>query len=70
MRNITIEQVLESIDSLGTEDQVYVLEVLSKRIIELRRRSIAEKAREAEKAYKKGRVKRGSVDDLWKDLNG
>ena len=67
---MTIEQVLESIDSLGMDDQVYLLEVLSKRMIELRRRSIAERAKEAEKDYKKGKVKRGSVDDLWKDLNG
>ncbi len=65
----SINEVLESIEKLNVEDQACISEVLSKRLIELRRSEIAGRAREAEQAYKEGKTKRGSFDDLWKDLN-
>jgi len=64
-----VKDVLESIERLDISDQTYICEVLSKRLIELRRLQIANRAVEAEKAYKKGKTKKGSFDDLWKDLN-
>jgi hypothetical protein len=64
-----IKEVLESIESLDIDAQAYILEVLSKRLVDLRRAEIAKRAEEAEHVYREGKVKSGTVDDLWKDLN-
>jgi len=65
----SINRVLEGIEKLDVDDQTYVSEVLSKRLIELRRSEIARRAKEAERAYKQRKTKKGSFKDLWKDLN-
>jgi hypothetical protein len=64
-----INEVLESIEKLDIDEQGYISEVLSKRLVELRRAEIAKRAIESEQAYKKGETKKGSFKDLWKDLN-
>lgn len=66
---VSINNVLETIEGLDIDNQAYILEVLSKRLIELRRAKIAKRAEEAEQAYREGKVKRGKIGDLWKDLN-
>lgn len=38
-------------------------------LVELRRAEISKRAKEAVRAYKKGTVKSGNFNDLWKDLN-
>ena len=63
-----VNEVLENIENLDIKDRVYISEVLSKRLIELRRTEIAERAREAEQVYREGKVKKGGIGDLWKDL--
>jgi hypothetical protein len=65
----TINKVLVSIEKLDVDDQTYLSEVLSKRLIELRRSEIARRAKEAERAYKQRKIKKGSFKNLWKDLN-
>jgi len=64
-----IKEVLDDIENLDIEDQAYILEVLSKRLIDLRRSEIAKRAKEAEKAYREGKAKSGTAADLWKDLS-
>ncbi|MFQ6062859.1 MAG: hypothetical protein ACE5J9_06760 [Methanosarcinales archaeon] len=66
---VNINEVLKSIESLDIEDQAYILNILSKRLVELRRSEIAKRAIEAEQAYIEGKVKRGDFNSLWKDLN-
>lgn len=65
----TINEVLVSIEKLDVDDQTYVSEVLSKRLIELRRKELAKRAKEAEQAYKERKTKKDSFKHLWKDLN-
>ena len=64
-----INEVLESIEKLHIGDQTYICEILSKRLIEVRRSEIVKRAVEAEQAYKEGKTKKGSFEHLWKDLN-
>jgi hypothetical protein len=45
------------------------LDIHSKSLIELRRSEIAKRAEEAEQAYREGKVKIDTVEDLWIDLN-
>ena len=65
----SIKDVLETIESLDINDQTYIFRVLSKRMIDLKRSEIAKRAIEAEQAFSDLRVKRGTLDDLWEDLN-
>ena len=65
----SVNEVLESIEKLDIEDQVYISEILFKRMIELKRAKIARRAIESEQAYKEGKTKKGFFKDLWKDLN-
>jgi len=66
----TIENVLEDIEHLNIEDQKYIVELISKRLIDRKREEISRRAKEAEKNYKKGKFKMGNIEDLWEDLNG
>ncbi len=66
---ITINEVLEEVEHLEISDQEYIFDILSKRLIESRRAELSRRIKEAMKAYKEGKVKSGSLDDLWKDLN-
>ena len=54
---------------MDINDQTYIFGVLSKRLIDLKRSEIAKRAIEADQAFSAGKVKRGTLDDLWDDLN-
>jgi len=66
---ITFDKVLDETEQLNIEDREYLLDILSKRLIEEKRVVISRRVIEAEKAYKAGKAKKGKLDDLWKDLN-
>lgn len=66
---ITLNKVLEETEHLDIDDREYLLDILSKRLVEFRRTEISKRVKEAVKSYKKGNVKSGTLDDLWKDLH-
>jgi len=66
---VTLDKVLQETERLEFDDREFLLNILSKRQIELRRIEISKRVKEALKAYKEGNVKSGNLDDLWKDLN-
>ena len=45
-----------------------LVELINKRIVEKRRAELVSEVGEAREAFKKGEVKRGTVEDLMKDL--
>lgn len=59
-----VNDILQAISNLDFEDQSYIAEILSKRMIELRRNQIASRAKEAEENYKLGNVRTYTVEDL------
>lgn len=65
----SLNKVLQSIEKLDIDDQTYVSEVPSKRLIELRRKELARTAKEVEWLYNHRKTKKGSFRDLWKNLN-
>lgn len=54
---VTINEVLEETEHLDVDDREYLLNILSKRLVELKRAQISKRAKEAVGAYKKGTVK-------------
>ena len=50
-------------------DKKYIFDIISKRLVELRRAKLSNRVKEAELNYKTGNVNRGALKDLWEDLN-
>jgi hypothetical protein len=59
-----VNDILQAISDLAFEDQSFIAEILTKRMIELRRSQIASRAKEAEENYRLGNVHTGTVEDL------
>lgn len=53
---------------MALEDKEYAVDVIKKQLIETKRKAIARRAKEAMTNLKKGMIKRGTVKDLYKDL--
>jgi hypothetical protein len=59
-----INTILKEIALLPPEDQVYIAEILDKRIQDLKRDQLLSRAEEAEENYRKRKVEKGSAEDL------
>lgn len=66
--SITFQSILESVESLSTEDQDLLFEIIKKRRIEKRREEIAQNASQTLAALEAGTAKRGNVLQLLADL--
>ena len=64
----TFQGALEAVESLPPEQQADLLDVLRRRFIDSRREAMAQSIREARADYLHGKVRRGDVEDLLKDL--
>ena len=69
MGNATINKLIEDFSHLSVGDKEYAVEVIKKQLIETKREAIAKRAKEAMANLKKGMVKRGTVKELFKDLD-
>jgi len=69
MGNATINKLIEDFSHLSVDDKEYAVEVIKKQLIETKREAIAKRAKEAMANLKKGMVKRGTVKELFKDLD-
>ena len=67
-KTTTFQGALEAVESLPPQQQQDLLDILHRRFIDSRREAIAHVIREARDDYGSGHVKRGTVDDLLKDL--
>lgn len=67
---MNIQEIINSIEKLPTEDREYLFEFLRQQQIENRRMEILANAKEVTEGFKNGTAKRGSVDDLIADLLG
>jgi hypothetical protein len=61
---MTVQEIIDSIDRLSTEDRDYLFELIRKRRIEDRRAEILASAQEVMQAFKDGTAMRGSIEDL------
>lgn len=59
-----INSILQEIASLPPDDQVYIAEILEKRIHQLKREQILSRAEEAEENYRTKKVKKGNAGNL------
>jgi hypothetical protein len=69
MRNITFQKALEIIESLPEEQRESLMDVVKQRLIEERRDRLAKSIKKAREEYRRGDIKKGSVDNLMDELS-
>ena len=65
---VSIQQVIEDFQTLPTEDQDLLLELICKRRIERKKTEITSNATQTLTAIETGKAKRGTLADLRADL--
>ncbi len=66
--SLSFQDLIGAVESLPLDDQSMLVEIINKRIIEKRRAELAAEVKEAQEAFARGEVRRGTVKDLIKDL--
>ncbi len=62
------QEVLDVVETLPPDDQVLLIEIVRQRLIQDRRAELIAEVAEARQAYQQGNVRRGTVDDLMREL--
>jgi len=60
--------VIEDFNHLSLDEREYVIDVVKKQVIEAKRDAIARRSKEAMANLKKGKIKTGTVKELYEDL--
>ncbi|HEX9665564.1 MAG TPA: hypothetical protein VGA95_03305 [Thermodesulfobacteriota bacterium] len=68
-RKVTFQDVLDMIESLPEEQQENLIAITRRRLIEHKREVLAERINEAREEYRLGKVRRGTVGDLMKEIS-
>jgi hypothetical protein len=66
--DVTFQEVLDIVESLPEYQQEDLIDIIRRRLIEQRRDGLANSLREAREEYARGEVRKGTVDDLMKEL--
>jgi hypothetical protein len=68
MANATLNKVIDDFRKLPLDEKEYVVDIIEKQMIEAKREAISRRAKRAILNLRRGAVKRGAVQDLYKDL--
>lgn len=63
-----LDSVIENFEKLSLEDKEFTFDLIRKQLIEAEREAIFFRAQEAIDNFKKGNVRKGTVEDLYKDI--
>ena len=64
-----INDFLESISQLPLDDQLMISEIIHKRVIEAKRKELADSVKESKEEYLNDKTGRKSVEDFLTDIN-
>ncbi|HNS52790.1 MAG TPA: hypothetical protein PKO09_16615 [Anaerolineae bacterium] len=62
------QQVIENVEALPPDEQMLLMEIIRRRLIDRRRAELVAEVAEARQAYAAGDVQRGSVEALLEEL--
>ena len=68
MSQTILYKVIEDFNHLSLDEREYVIDVVKKQVIEAKRDAIARRSKEAMANLKKGKIKTGTVKELYEDL--
>jgi hypothetical protein len=69
MGNKTFQKALEIVESLPEEQRESLMNIVRRRLIEERRDRLAQSIKGAREEYKRGKIRKGTVDDLMNELS-
>jgi hypothetical protein len=67
-QGVSLQNALDTVEHLTHEEQIAVLDILQRRLLEQRRTEIAQNASAAAQAVREGSAAYGTIDDLKRDL--
>ncbi len=67
-QSLGFQDLIDAALALPLDDQSLLVEIVNKRIIEKRRAELVAEVKATRDALKRGDVKRGTVEDLMRDL--
>jgi hypothetical protein len=65
---VSFQEVLDIVESLPEYQQEDIIDIIRRRLIEQRREKLVDSIREAREEYARGEAKKGTVEDLLKEL--
>lgn len=68
MKTTTFDEVLDIIESFPEEQRESIVEIVKRRLTEERRERLAQTVKEAREEYARGEVRRGTVDELIREI--
>ncbi|HDH53103.1 MAG TPA: hypothetical protein ENH24_01295 [Nitrospirae bacterium] len=68
-QTVSFQEALEIIESLPEYQQEDIIHIIQHRLTEQKRQLLAENIREAKEEYARGEVKKGTADDLLRELS-
>ncbi len=68
MSTAVLNKLIEDFSQLPMDDKEYAVDVIKKQLTEAKRDAISKRAKEAMANFKKGAIRKGTVQDLHKDL--
>lgn len=68
MGSTTLDKLIDDFKQLPLDDKEYAIDIIKKQLTEAKREAIAKRAKEAMANLRKGMIKKGTVKELYKDL--
>ncbi len=69
MKGIHIDQVIDSFNRLEIDEREFAFDLMKKQLVEARRAIIAQRSKQALRSVRAGKIKKGTVEDLKRDLD-
>jgi len=69
IKSSDFQRVIENVETLPIDDQILLVEIIRQRLIQHRRSQLIAEVAEARQAYQTENVRRGTVEDLLKELD-
>ena len=68
MKTATFDEALDIIESFPEDQRESIVEIVKRRLTEERRERLAQTIKESREEYARGEVRRGTVDDLMREI--
>ena len=68
METMTFKDTLELVENLSDDERWSLIEIVRRRLVEERRGEIAKNVTESKEDLAQGNIKKGTVDDLLREL--
>ncbi len=65
----SLQEALTVVERLSVDEQFDLLDIIYRRLVEQRREELIKQVHQSRRAYRLGKVKRGSVDDFMAELD-